>query len=133
MLQGACISRLRAFAIGNVRSDVGMEQLHYRFTGGRPVPRGRARLVGVVGSGNLEVLIEPSPLDGACTVEVNTAAHGYGEIWQSVVADFFARHALADVRISINDNGATPAIVGLRLDQAVAEFSGTSRESRSDR
>lgn len=99
-----------------------MEQLHYRFTGGRSVAVASARLVGVVGSGNLEVLIEPAPLDGACTIEINTAAHGFGEIWQAVIADFFARHSLADVRISINDNGATPAIVGLRLDQAVAEF-----------
>ena len=110
-----------------------MEQLHYRFTGGRPVSGGQARLVGVVGSGNLEVLIESSPLEGACTVEVNTAAHGFGEIWQAVMSDFFARHSLADVRISINDNGATPAIVGLRLDQAVAEFSGPVMGSGSGR
>ena len=110
-----------------------MEQLHYRYTGGRPVPRGQARLVGVVGSGNLEVLIEPSPLDGACTVEINTAADGYGAIWHAVVTDFFARHSLADVRISINDNGATPAIVGLRLDQAVAEFYGSVQVPGSGR
>jgi malonate decarboxylase delta subunit len=101
-----------------------MEMLQYRFTGGRPVAVGEPRLVGVLGSGNLEVLIEPSPLDGACTIEVNTAAHGFGAIWEAVITDFFARHALADVRISINDNGATPAIVGLRLDQAVAAFAG---------
>ena len=98
--------------------------LQYRFTGGRPVAVGEPRLVGVLGSGNLEVLIEPSPLDGACTIEVNTAAHGFGAIWEAVITDFFARHPLADVRISINDNGATPAIVGLRLDQAVAAFAG---------
>lgn len=103
-----------------------MEQLQYRFTGGRPVSQGHARLVGVVGSGNLEVLIEPKPLDGACLIEVNTAAHGFGSIWQAVMYDFFARHALADVQISINDNGATPAIVVLRLDQAVAEFRTSS-------
>ena len=103
-----------------------MEQLHYRFTGGRPVSKGRARLVGVVGSGNLEVLIEPSPLDGACIVDVNTAAQGFGAIWQAVMSDFFVRHPLADVHISINDNGATPAVVVLRLDQAVAEFSAPS-------
>ena len=99
-----------------------MELLHYRFTGGQPVAQGRACLVGVLGSGNLEVLIEPSQLDGGCTVEINTAVLGYGAIWEAVISDFFARHALADVRISINDNGATPAIVGLRLDQAVAAF-----------
>jgi len=99
-----------------------MERLQYRFNGARPLPRREPRLVGVVGSGNLEVLIESAPQAGACIVEINTAAHGFGDIWQAVVADFFARHPLGDVRISINDNGATPAIVGLRLDQAVAEF-----------
>ncbi len=49
------------------------------------------------------------------------------------MADFFARHPLADVRISINDIGATPAIVSLRLDQAVAEFSARSLHRRSRR
>jgi malonate decarboxylase delta subunit len=99
-----------------------MEHLHYRFTGGKAVAATEARLVGVVGSGNLEVLIEPFAQDGDCTVDINTAAHGFGEIWQAVVADFFVRHPLADVRISVNDNGATPAIVSLRLDQAVEDF-----------
>jgi malonate decarboxylase delta subunit len=28
------------------------------------------------------------------------------------------------VRVSINDMGATPAVVSLRLDQAVAEITG---------
>ena len=99
-----------------------MEHLHYRFTGGKPIAATAARLVGVVGSGNLEVMIEPCAQDGDCTVDINTAAHGFGPIWQAVVADFFARHPLADVRISVNDNGATPAIVSLRLDQAVEDF-----------
>jgi malonate decarboxylase delta subunit len=103
-----------------------MEHLHYRFTGGKPVSSPHARLVGVVGSGNLEVLIEPLAQDGACTVDINTAAHGFGTIWEAVMSDFFARHPLADVRISVNDNGATPAIVSLRLDQAVEEFAAPS-------
>src|SRR5882724_6121828 len=98
-----------------------MEKLVYRFTGGRSVVAAPAQLVGVVASGNLEVLIESAPLEGACEVEVNTAARGFGDIWKAVVTDFFSRHALADVRISINDNGATPAVVALRLDQAIAE------------
>jgi malonate decarboxylase delta subunit len=102
-----------------------MERLEYRFTGGRVLHPLAARLVGVVGSGNLEVLIESAALDGGCTVEINTAAEGFGAIWNAVVADFFARHSLGDVRISINDNGATPAIVSLRLDQAAEEFTGT--------
>jgi malonate decarboxylase delta subunit len=103
-----------------------MEHLRYRFTGGKPPASAHARLVGVVGSGNLEVLIEPLAQDGACTVEISTAAHGFGTIWEAVVTDFFARHPLADVRISVNDNGATAAIVSLRLDHAVEEFSAPS-------
>ena len=103
-----------------------MERLEYRFTGGRPVPHASARLVGVVGWGNLEVMIEPVLQDGACTIEINTAAQGFGAVWEAVVTDFAARHPLADVRISINDNGATPAIVSLRLDQAVEEFAATA-------
>jgi malonate decarboxylase delta subunit len=100
-----------------------MERFNYRFTGGQKVAAREPRLVGVVGSGNLEVLIEPTAQDGACTVEVSTAAMGFGAVWEAVIADFFVRHPLADVRISVNDNGATPAIVSLRLDQAVEEFS----------
>ena len=38
------------------------------------------------------------------------------------MADFFERSAIGGVRISINDVGATPAVVSLRLDQAVEEF-----------
>jgi malonate decarboxylase delta subunit len=36
-----------------------------------------------------------------------------------VITDFAHRHPLRDVRVSINDAGATPAVVSLRLDQAV--------------
>jgi malonate decarboxylase delta subunit len=102
-----------------------MEQLNFDYRGGRPVNAKRsAALVGVVGSGNLEVLIEPQDLGGACHIEVLTAATGFGAIWQAVLDDFFARHKLADVRLSINDVGATPAVVSLRLDQAVETFLG---------
>jgi malonate decarboxylase delta subunit len=38
--------------------------------------------------------------------------------------DFHQRWQLADVRISINDMGATPAVVSLRLDQAVESVTG---------
>jgi len=96
-----------------------METLQFRFDqGARQLP-GAAQLVGVVGSGNLEVLIEAAPLAGACEIEVHTAAVGFGATWQAVMDDFHARWSLADARISINDNGATPAVVSLRLDQAV--------------
>lgn len=84
-------------------------------------PDPQAVLVGVVGSGNLEVLIESSDIPG-CKVRVSTSAHGFAPIWTAVVTDFFLRHPLQGVTVSINDMGATPAVVSLRLDQAVAEL-----------
>jgi len=100
-----------------------MERLAFRFDGGVPAAGVRqARIVGVVASGNLEVLIEPAAADSACAIEINTAAHGFRATWQAVMADFFARHPIAGVRISINDAGATPAIVTLRLDQAFEAY-----------
>ena len=100
--------------------------LAVRIRNGRPVAGSpSATLTGVVGSGNLEVLLEPAELGGACRIEIKTAARGFGPIWQAVLGDFHARHPLADVRISINDIGATPAVVSLRLDQAVESFAGS--------
>ena len=101
-----------------------METLQFRFEAGTRPLAGTPQLVGVVGSGNLEVLIEPARLSGACEIEVRTAAVGFGATWQAVMADFHARWQLADARISINDMGATPAVVGLRLDQAVESLTG---------
>ena len=96
-----------------------MEHLTYIFQGGtRALPR-QSDVVGVVGSGNLEVLIETAPLNGACSIDIATAAVGFGAIWQAVMTDFHARWQLMDTRIAINDMGATPAVVSLRLDQAV--------------
>ncbi len=101
-----------------------METLTYRFEGGqRPLP-GQAQLVGVVSSGNLEVLIEAADLHGACELVVCTTASGFGSIWQAVMEDFHARWQLRDARLSLNDVGATPAVVNLRLDQAVEAMLG---------
>jgi malonate decarboxylase delta subunit len=103
-----------------------MERLEFDFPGkaARAAPPRAWALAGVLSSGNLEVLIEHVPLEGACAVAVSTSAIGFGDVWRAVLADFFARHPLADVRVSINDAGATPAVVSLRLDQAAEEFAG---------
>ncbi len=96
-----------------------METLTFRFEHGQRRLKATSELVGVVSSGNLEVLIENAVLNGACAIEVKTAARGFGAIWEAVMQDFQQRWQLADTRISINDMGATPAVVSLRLDQAV--------------
>ncbi|WP_428417521.1 malonate decarboxylase acyl carrier protein [Methylibium sp.] len=106
-------------------SDVpaGLETLAFSFTGGRPVGSFAPVLVGVVGSGNLEVMLEAAERPD-CEVRVVTSARGFGPIWQAVMNDFHERQPLSGLRISINDMGATPAVVSLRLDQAVAGIAG---------
>ena len=102
-------------------SSPGLETLDYTLPGQRKPGRFSPVLVGVVASGNLEVLLEP--IDGGdCRVQVETSARGFGSIWAAVVSDFHRRHLLAGVRVSVHDMGATPAVVALRLDQAVSEL-----------
>ncbi|XHS76947.1 malonate decarboxylase acyl carrier protein [Burkholderiaceae bacterium UC74_6] len=99
----------------------GLETLNYSFAGRRPAGNFTPVLVGVVGSGNLEVLLEP--VAGMnCEIHIETSARGFSSIWDAVVRDFHQRHLLGGVRLSLNDMGATPAVVSLRLDQAVSEL-----------
>jgi malonate decarboxylase delta subunit len=104
-----------------------MEKLTYCFEGGTRTLLAAAQVVGVVGSGNLEVLVESKAQGGACTIHICTAAVGFGPIWEAVLRDFHQRWQLADTRITINDVGATPAVVSLRLDQAVETTLGAAR------
>lgn len=99
----------------------GLETLDFSLPGQRAAGHFAPVLVGVVASGNLEVLLEPATGPN-CQVQVHTSARGFGHIWQAVVADFHRRHGLAGVRLSVQDMGATPAVVSLRLDQAVSEL-----------
>ena len=99
----------------------GLEALEFALPGGQPVQPFSPVLVGVVGSGNLEVMLQAAP-GATCEVRVETSARGFAPIWTAVVQDFHARHGLAGLRVRINDMGATPAVVGLRLDQAVASM-----------
>ncbi|CAB3769144.1 malonate decarboxylase subunit delta [Paraburkholderia solisilvae] len=92
-----------------------MEHLTFEYPAQRAVT---ARThVGVVGSGDLEVLLSPAASMTA-TVDVRTSVDGYGHIWKSVLDRFFQRYNGA-ARIEINDFGATPGVVALRLAEAV--------------
>src|ERR1700679_945695 len=91
-----------------------MEPIQYDYPALHSVPQ-RVH-VGVVGSGDLEVLLEPSP-DGRTHVVVNTSVDGFEATWKNVLDRFFARFAGAGW-IGINDVGPTPGTVMLRLAQA---------------
>jgi malonate decarboxylase delta subunit len=91
-----------------------MERIELDYPAIERVPR-RAH-VGVVASGDLEVLLEPSP-DALAHVLVSTSVDGFSAVWRNVLDRFFARYQGA-ASIEINDFGATPGTVMLRLEQA---------------
>ncbi len=76
-------------------------------------------IIGVVASGNLEVLVERALPGAECTLEIKTAAKGFGDVWAAVIADFVERYSPGGLKFSINDGGARPDTVSLRLAQAV--------------
>lgn len=79
---------------------------------------------GVVGSGDLEVLIEKENNEGKAVFQVNTKVVGFDEVWEAVLQRFVSRSGLGNVRVSINDNAATPAVVTKRLQQAINAAGG---------
>ncbi|SEH53034.1 malonate decarboxylase delta subunit [Mycolicibacterium rutilum] len=94
-----------------------MQTLTYRFPATRQ-PSAPVH-VGVVGSGDLEILLEPAPDTDTATVRVRTSVDGFDTVWREVLQRFFTRTPLAG-RWELNDFGATPGVVTLRLRQ-VAE------------
>lgn len=95
-----------------------MEKLSFRHATRQPLPgTKRSAITGVVASGNLEVLLERNLGPDECRVEIDTAINGYGDVWAAVVADFVARRQPGGLTITINDGGARPDTVSLRLLQ----------------
>lgn len=102
-----------------------MEYLNYRHAAQKRAPGSRRQaLVGVVASGDLEVLVERVLPDGLCEVDIRTATAGFGEVWRLVVADFVERRSPGGLKLSINDGGARPDMVSLRLGQALRALEG---------
>jgi malonate decarboxylase delta subunit len=97
-----------------------MENLRYHYPATRPITR-RAH-VGVVGSGDVEVLLSPAAGAGA-EVVIRTSVDGYSQVWKSVLDRFFSRYDGAAL-IELNDFGATPGVVMLRLAEAVEVSEG---------
>ena len=103
-----------------------MQTLDYRFAADREPAR--PVHVGVVGSGDLEVLLEPSDADpGEAVVRVRTSVDGFDTVWREVLTRFFARTPMAG-RWELNDGGATPGVVAVRLLQA-AEHAGRGEQA----
>ncbi|WP_339070363.1 malonate decarboxylase subunit delta [Pseudomonas idahonensis] len=96
-----------------------METLSFQFPAGQP-GRGRA-LVGCVGSGDLEVLLEPGQ-PGTLTIQVQTSVNGSADRWQHLFERMFDGQLPPALLIDIHDFGATPGVVRLRLEQGFEEI-----------
>ena len=83
---------------------------------------------GVVGSGDMEVLIERQELGGAANVKIVTPVKGFDKVWSMVLERFVKESRLGNVSIEINDNNATPIVASMRLRQALAESAREVRE-----
>lgn len=80
---------------------------------------------GVVGSGDMEVIMEKKDLGGKAKFRVVTPVVGYEAVWEKVLERFIQQTGLGDVSFEINDNNATPVVVSIRLRQALAELVAT--------
>ncbi len=98
-----------------------MEHFTFEYKKGIHSYDAKAIIVGVVASGNLEVLIEKNEKK-LCTCKIVTSEIGFKNIWQAVLNDFFEKYELKHTNIFINDNGASPSVVSLRLDQAMEKY-----------
>ncbi|KAI3593772.1 Malonate decarboxylase delta subunit [Cupriavidus sp. U2] len=92
-----------------------MEQLRFEYAAGAPAPH--RVLVGVVGSGDLEVIIEPGEA-GKTLIDVTTSINGYGRVWDAQLNRVFGAGPRPAMKIRIHDFGATPGVVGMRLAEA---------------
>lgn len=95
-----------------------MEILNFEFAA-QGVAKQRA-LVGCVGSGDLEILVELKEGD-TLNIQVTTSVDGSQVRWKNLFERVFAMQQLPAVNIEINDFGATPGVVRLRLEQALEE------------
>ena len=69
-----------------------MQTLRFRHTARRRLSGKKDKaIIGVVASGNLEVLLERALPEAACEVDIATPLSGYDETWKAVVAEFVER------------------------------------------
>lgn len=95
-----------------------MERFEFSYPAQKPLPVHAQ--VGVVGSGDLEVLYEPKA-DGRLHIRLRTSVDGSHGLWQHFFDRLSALRELPAGQLDINDFGATPGVARLRIEQAFEE------------
>ena len=83
---------------------------------------------GVVGSGDMELLLRRAENDGSVKVKIVTPMRGFDEVWKRVLKKFVTDSNLGNVNIEINDNNSSPFVVATRLRQGLLEAKAGERE-----
>lgn len=105
-----------------------MNILNYTFSS-QPVDLATKDVIcGVVGSGNLEILVSALDDNEHSKFVINTSVTGFDHIWEAVIQEFVDRYAVGGLQFDINDMGATPAVVSLRLSQAINILEGEAHD-----
>lgn len=108
--------------VGEGGNKVALTEINYEYKVENPVSiKKEWSHLGVVGSGDLEVLMERKDLDGATKVKIVTPVVGFDKVWYMVLEKFINQNSLGNLSIEINDNNATPIVASIRLRQALAE------------
>ena len=90
-----------------------MEKLNFTYQNSETVKK--FVHVGVVASGDLEILLYPAD---ETTIEIVTGSDGFKEVWKNVLDRFFTRYPLKG-KFLFHVCGSTPGVLTLRLTQAM--------------
>jgi malonate decarboxylase beta subunit len=78
--------------------------------------------VGVAGSGNLEVIVRPSADPSISEFNIKTTIDGFEETWKAVIDRFTQDYPYSGLSYILQDAGASPPVVSLRLRQAFETY-----------
>ena len=104
-------------------------RLNFEFRAEKPKAISSTFHYGVVGSGDMEVIMEKKDLGGKAAFLVVTPVVGFDAVWEKVLDRFVQESGVGDVSFTINDNNATPVVVSIRMRQALAEMNAAAEEA----
>lgn len=119
------MSALRAYIAPLTNLEIGrttMDSYEYTFALSKTIKKEQTIKVGVAGSGNLEVVLRPHHNPEETHITVNTVISGFKNIWDEVIKRFVEDYPYKGLNLTLNDAGATPPVVSLRLGQAIEVY-----------
>ncbi|STX29758.1 acetyl coenzyme A carboxylase, carboxyltransferase subunit beta [Legionella beliardensis] len=99
-----------------------MDKYDYSFALEKQLKPGQIIKVGVAGSGNVEVVIQPTQDLNQTTIDVYTQVLGFKSTWDEVIKRYISEYPYSGLHITLYDAGATPPVVALRLRQAIETY-----------